>query len=57
MDKSEDLSVGGEWGWSGDEVDGMVEGEGEKFVEMVVRGEKRKVERTKGVIFKRTPFS
>ena len=29
---------------SGDE-DGMVEGESEKFVEMVVLGEKRKVER------------
>ena len=51
------MSVGGEWGGSGGEVDATVEGEGEKFVEMVVRGEKRKVERTKGVIFKRTPFS
>ena len=36
--------------------DGMVEGESEKFVEMVVLGEKRKVERTK-IFFKRTPFS
>ena len=31
---------------SGDEDDGKVEGESENFVEMVVLGEKRKVERT-----------
>ena len=40
---------------SGDE-DGMVEGESGKFVEMVVLGEKRKVERTI-FFFKRTALS
>ena len=55
MNKSEYLRVLMERGMESGDEDGMVVGESEKFVEMVL-GEKRKVERTI-FFFKRTPFS